>query len=330
MIKTSDIIHLPFTPDLTEAGIAFGCRSLASSSNLKETLTPDQLRDLVGGMATELAFKRSLSDLKVPFLIEGPTLFTHPDHFDVFLGRHRCELNYHLITRRQQITRLRKDPALALQAPALLPVKQFSAEGYKPQDVHIFAFLLGLVACARDELDKALAAHQPACLIHPLPQAWSCPADWHPLDNLALKSECEFPISVEIGGLNSEREFSTTRLELAPKKHAVVEQCFHTLAYLRASRIPERRIGLHSSTLGEPIIIPPREWRNIWVYGMDILMLGWLSHEEFRRKARVLNAGMRTFQIERTHEKYLTVPMAELNPLKPLYQRVQAWSANSK
>jgi hypothetical protein len=330
MIKTSDIIHLPYTPDLTEGGIAFGCRSLASSSNLKETLTPDRLRDLVGGMAIELAFKRSLSEQKVPFLILAPTPFTHPTHFDVFLGGHRCELNYQLITRRQQITRLRKNPALALHTSALLPLEQFSAERYKAEDVHIFAFLLGLVASSREEMDKALAAHQPACLIHPLPRGWSCPADWHPLDNLVLKSECELPITMEIGGLNSEREFSTTQLELSPKKRAVVEQRFHTLAYLRASRIPERRIGLHTPSIGETHIMSPREWRNIWVYGLDIQMLGWLSHEEFQRKAGVLNAGMRTFQIERTREKYLFVPMEELNPLKPLYQRVQAWSTNSK
>jgi hypothetical protein len=44
----------------------------------------------------------------------------------------------------------------------------------------------------------------------------------------------------------------------------------------------------------------------------------------------VLNAGMRTFQVERTHEKNLFIPMEELNPLKPLYQHIQAWSANSK
>ena len=196
MIKPPDIIHLPFTTDLTEGGIAFSCRSLASSSNLNETLTPDRLRDLVGGMATELAFKRSLSEQGVPFHVLGPTPFSYPNHFDVSLGGHRCELNYNLITRRQQIIRLRKDPALALHTSALLPLEQFSAERYKAEDVHIFAFLLGLVGSSREEMDKALTAHQPVCLIHSLPRGWSCPSDWHSMDNLALKSECELPITM--------------------------------------------------------------------------------------------------------------------------------------
>jgi hypothetical protein len=330
MIKTSDILRLPYTPDLTEGGIAFACRSLATSSNLKRSFSEERLRHLVAGMAVELAFRRSLNEQDIPFHVLGSTPFTHPTHYDVSLGGHRCELNCHLITRRQQITRLRKDPALALQAPALLPIEQFSAEEYKPQDVHIFAFLLGLVAVSGEEMDKALAAGQPACLIHPLPGGWNCPADWHPLENLALKSECEQPITIEIGGLNSEREFTTTRLELSPKKRAVVEQCYHSLAYLCASRIPECRIGLHSPIQGEAYVISPREWINIWVYGMDIVMMGWLSHEEFRRKAKVLNAGMRTFQVERTREKNLFVPMEELNPLTPLYKRVQSWSTNSQ
>jgi hypothetical protein len=61
---------------------------------------------------------------------------------------------------------------------------------------------------------------------------------------------------------------------------------------------------------------------------MEILLMGWLSHEEFQRKAKVLNAGMRTFQGEPTHEKNMLVPMEELNPLRPLFERVKAWVAN--
>jgi len=45
-------------------------------------------------------------------------------------------------------------------------------------------------------------------------------------------------------------------------------------------------------------------------------------HEEFRRKAHVLNAGMPTLQYDRTRVKNLLVPMTELNPLTPLFERV--------
>jgi hypothetical protein len=60
---------------------------------------------------------------------------------------------------------------------------------------------------------------------------------------------------------------------------------------------------------------------------MDILLTGYLTHEEFRRKASVLNAGMRTFQYDRTRTKNLLVPIGELNPFGELFERVRAWEA---
>ena len=284
----------------------------------------------MGGMAAELALRRSLNEQEIPFHVLGRTPFIHPTHYDVSLGGHRCELKSFLITHRDQISQLRRDLVLALRAPALIPIDQFAAEGHKPEDLYLFAFLLGVVAATRRDEDKVNAGGQPACLIHPMPDEWRSPAEWSPLETLALKSECELPIVIEIGGLNSEREFSTTRLELSQKKRLVVEQGFHSLAYLRTSRNPEGRIALSSPTRREVHVVAPQEWKNIWVYGMDILMLGWLSHEEFRRKARVLNTGMRIFQIERTREKNLFVPIEELNPLLPLYKRIQVWDAMPK
>jgi hypothetical protein len=328
VINPSDILHLPFTPDLTKGGIECACRFLGSSSHPRGGLTAAHLRQLVGGMAAELAFRRSLTEQAIPFQVLGAMPFTHPDRYEVSLGGHHCKLECAIISRRSQITRLRKDPALVLDAPALIPVEEFSSEGHRPGDVHIFAFLLGLETITRAEIDKALAAGQPACLIHPLPEGWSCPSEWLPLEKLALKSDCDLPVTIGLGGQNSEREFCTARVELPPRKRVGVERCFHSLGYLHSDLRPDGRIGLHSPARGDALIISPYEWNNIWVYGMKIILMGWLSHEDYRRKAKVLNAGMHTFQVERTHEKNLFVPMEELNPLRPLYKHIQAWAVN--
>jgi hypothetical protein len=330
MIKVCDIVHLPFNPDLTEAGIGYACRSLGFNSNPKRILSAENLRHLVGGLAVELAFRRSLGEQNVPFHVMGATPFTRPDRFDVSLGGHRCDLNCSMISRREQITGLRKDPALTLHAPAMIPLDQYSADNYKPDDVHIFALLLGLFAASGKELGKAVIAGQPVCMVHPLTSDWSCPPEWLPLETLAFKSDCHLPITLELGGQNSSRDFCIASLELPPKKRVVMEHCFHSLAYLQTSRKPEGRIGLYSPLRGEPHIIPPQEWANIWVYGLEILLMGWLSHEEFRRKAKALNAGMGTFQGGRTREKSLIVPMDKLNPLRPLFERVKASAVNPK
>jgi hypothetical protein len=339
MLTSTDLLRLRYTPDLTEGGIAYACRSLASTSDRMGSAPLDRLRRIVGGVAAELAFRRYLSEQAIPFNVLEAAPFTHPDRYEVSLGGHRCDLRSFLITRRPQIARLRQDPALVLQAPALIPLDQFAAEGRKPDDLYLFAFLLGVVAASQADVDKAITAGQPAYLIHPLPDEWAHPVGWLPLEKLALKSECETPTTVEIGGQDAgsragtgtpSREFVTATLELPPKKRVPVEQGFHSLAYIHAARRPEARIGLHSPARGEAYLVPAHEWGNIWVYGMDILLIGWLTHENFRRKASVLNAGMRTMQFERTRVKNLFVPMAELNPLVPLLERVRAWAAPIK
>jgi hypothetical protein len=281
-------------------------------------------------MAAELAFRRSLTEQAIPFQVLGGMPFTHPERYEVSLGGHRCKLECAIISRRSQITRLRKNSALALDAPALIPIEEFSAEEHRPGDVHIFALVLGLETVTPVEIDKALAAGQPACLVHSMPEGWSCPSEWLLLEKLALKSDCDLPITIELGGQNSEREFCTARLNLAPRKRVEVEQCFHSLGYLQSDLKPDGRIGVHSPARGDAHIISPREWGNIWVYGLKIMLMGWLSHEDYRRKARVMNAGMQTIQVEPTRKKKLFVPMGELNPLRPLYKRIREWADNPK
>jgi hypothetical protein len=127
--------------------------------------------------------------------------------------------------------------------------------------------------------------------------------------------------------MDVERKFVTATVELPPRTRVPVEQTFYSLAYVHAARRPEARIGLHSLVRGEPYLISAHEWGNVWVYGMDILLTGWLTHEEYRRKASVLKAGMRTFQYDRTRAKNLLVPISELNPLGELFEKVRAWEA---
>ena len=54
---------------------------------------------------------------------------------------------------------------------------------------------------------------------------------------------------------------------------------------------------------------------------------GYLTHEEYRRKAHVLPAGSRVFQYDQTRTKNLAVPVSELQPLAALFEKVKAWEA---
>lgn len=327
MLTPPDLLRLPYTPDLTESGIAYACRSLAYTYDRMGGTPVDRMRRIAAGVAVELAFRRYLGEQSVPFDVLGATPFTDPDHYDVSLGGHRCDLKSYLISRRNQITLIRRDPGLLLQAQALVPLDQYTAEGHKPDDLYLFAFLLGVVAASHEDVGRAAAAGQPACLIHPMPDDWARPIGWIPFERLALKSECNQALTVELGGQDGERRFVTRTLDLPPRKRVPVAGEWYSVAYVRAATRPEARVGLHSPVRGGPYLIPPTGWGNIWVYGMDIFLAGWIAREDFRRKAYVLNAGMPTFQYSRTRTKNLAVPSTELEPLTPLLEKVRAWEA---
>ncbi len=321
----SDTLRLPITRDLIEGGIAYAVRSLPHTFDRMGGSPYDRLRRIVAGVAVELAFRRHLSQQGVPFDVKGATPFTDPDRYDVSLGGHRCDIKSFLITHRRQISELRADPSLLLRAPALVPLDQYSADGHSNDDIYLFAFLTALTAASQLDLQKVLAAGQPIHLLHALPREWSKPRDWNPLGALALKSECDVPLMLELGGQTDDRAFVTETIELPPRTRRVAQTAFHALAALHVTTPPEGRVAVHSPARRETYVIQPHEWSNIWVYGMDIYLAGWIGREEFRRRAELIPEGARVFQYDQTRTKNLAVPVADLHPLGALFEKVKEW-----
>lgn len=330
MISASDFIKLPYTPDLTEGGITYATRSLPYTYDRMGGSLYSRLRRIVGGVAAELAFRRHLGEQGIPFDVKGATPFSEPDRYDVSLGGHRCDLKTFVMSKRNQITSIRHDPAQVLRAPALIPSDQFAAEGHSDQDLYLFVFLFGLTTNSPEDIRKAMDASQRIYLIHPLKNDWSRPPTWAPLGKLALKSECDEPLNVEIGGQDADRNFITETLALQPLTRSFAVNKYYSLAYIHADNIPTARIGVHSPAKGEIYLIQPHEWGNIWIYGMEIWLTGYLSHEEFRRKASTIFAGSRVFQYSKTQTKNLSVPVADLRPLSELFERVREWEELKK
>ena len=336
MVTASDILRLPYTPDLTEGGIAYACRSLPHTFDRMGGSPFARMRRIVAGVAVELAFRRHLSHKGVPFDVKGATPFTDPDRYDVSLGGHRCDIKSFLITHRDQISGLHRDLGLLLEAPALVPLDQHASAGHSEQDLYLFAFLTGLVAASPADLEKAIAAGRPVCLIHTFPRSWARPQAWAPLGPLALKFEGQAPLVVELGGQDAGRDFITCRVELQPRRRLEIAGGFYALAYAQivseggVSARPARRLGVHSATAGETHIIEPVDWGNIWVYGMDILLAGWMTRGEFRSHATLVREGARLFQYDRTRTKNLAVPVPDLRPLDDLFERVRQWEQPRK
>ena len=325
MITTSDILRLPYTPDLTESGIAYACRTINYTYNRVGGTPYSRLRRIVGSVAVELAFRRYLSEQTIPFETKNALAFSEPERYDVELGGHRCDMKSYLLTRRPQITSIRKDPAQLLRAPALIPSDQFASEPHTGQDLYLFAFVSGLVAAAQEDIVKAEEAGQPTYLVHAFPKEWTHPSVWQPLGNLVIKCEGEETLQLEIGGQNASREFISTRVEVPGGQRIELKEPFHSLAYLHADRAPGGRVGIHSPARKETYVAPSTEWGNIWIYGMDIWLSGYIAHEDYRRKATFVSEGSRVFQYKETRTKNLAMPIADLRPLGDLFERVREW-----
>ena len=323
MLTQSNLLHLPYTPDLTETGIAYALRSLPYSFDRIGSKPYDRIRRVVANVAVELAFRRYLSQQNISFDVTESKPFTEPEKYNVSLGGRRCEIKSFLISHRDQVSQMRNDPSVILNAPALVPSDHQSMDGYSDHDLYLFAFLSGLIAASQSDLKKAVETNQPHYLMHVMPSEWRKPSSWNPLGRLILKSESDAEMLIEINGQDEGRGFMTRVVNLPAKKRILVNDPFYSITAIHIKNMPSARLGIHSSTYKEAHVISPLEWGNIWVYGLDITLAGFISRAEFRQRAKLIAPNSQVFQYSHTKTKNLAVPVSELRSFHELFARVR-------
>lgn len=293
-------------------------RSLAYSNEREGKSPYGRLRRLVANVMVEIAFRRHLTQQQVPFEVKASTPFTDRERFDVVLGGRRCDIKSFLISHREQIRNIRQDPATLLDAQALVPSDSHVGDGHSYDDLYLFAFMNGLVAASQEELKKAIAKKQPHYLVHVMPTPWRKPNYWKPLGTITLKSESAEQLIVEVSGQDEAREMKREVVSLPPGVKVTLAESFHSITALHTRRVPEARIGIRCESIEDAYIIQPFDWSNIWVYGMDIFLVGYTTYEEMGQRATLLQPGVRTFQYERTHVKNLSMNVSKLKSLHQL------------
>jgi hypothetical protein len=326
MISESDFITLPYTPDMTQMGIKYACQSLSHMDNPIGFHQFNQIRRIVTGRAVELAFKRHLNNAKIPHDILGLKPFSDPDHFDIVIGGRRCRIQSFILSKRKQIRVVRKSPGQLLCAQALVPVKQFTNNYLTDDEVYIFAFLTALIAPNQRKLKQAISAGQPIHMIHVLPQKWSRPQKWGSLGELAIKSNMTSVFKLELGGKNKDHIFATQQMNLNPQTRMAVNQEYAAIHYVSTTNFPDEIIGIHSPTLRETYLIKPDAWSNIWIYGMEIIFVGYITHSQYHQNANRLSEGSRVLKDSYIKTDNFGLPIQDLLPLDELFQRAKLWS----
>ncbi len=327
MLTPEDFLHLPYTPDLSQAGVNYACQLLGRSWEPEQQPYFDTLRSAAADAAVELAFRRCLSAEGVPHAALDAVHFTRPGRYAITLGRRRCIVFTSLFTKKSLISSLRRNPAMLLEAKAFAPTEESSSQAASDEDIFVFAFLNALLAPGSVETRRAQDASLPAFVMSPPAPAWARPAHWRAIGELVFKSGEDSPLRLEIGGQNPAGQRQTHTLTLPPGMGTRLEEPLHALDYLRVPYPVAGQLKVHNTTLNEVWNIEAAQWQNIWVYGLELTLAGWMLRSEFRRTSRRAHPGSAILEWQELTTEGFFVPVEKLHPLTDLFVRVRNWAS---
>jgi len=289
----------------------------------------EALRQKVAEVSVEVAFRRHLGSQGLLVTTEPPQPFSDPERHDAVLGGRRFDLRTALIRDRKRIEAMQRAPDGLREEWALIPAADVLAPERPDQDVFVFAFLTGLVTRSASELKRALGASQPCALLHCMPDAWKAPRTWRSMDPLTVS--CRSPIrELEIHGQNEGRQHLSRTTALPPEREVKLESGLFAVSALQIQAPTRTAVRVRSAVHARPHIVMPRDWENIWVYGMEISIAGYLTRKEFRSRARPLRRSPRSQTRLRPRTTYLAVPVGQLEPVAGLLQAARSWQASGR
>lgn len=326
MVTESDFVRIPFHPDLTLAGIKYTCRSFTNKRQNFDDLNINRLREIIARNVVKLGFKRYLDKTGIPYGMKRSTPFSDPDQYDIVIGGRRCDINVLLITDKPRIRSIRAEPHSLLKTQAIITIDQLSDNEFFDEDIFIFTLLTALVTTSRRTIEKANAAGQPLFLVNMLPINWASPARWNSLGTISIESNQETTIELELGGINIHRQFQTERFRLKPHVQIALNKKFYALSYIHTPNLLDDTIRVNSSFLKETYLVEPYAWKNLWIYGMDIIIGGYITRIEYQKNPRRISRNSRNINSSYAPREILTLPIQSLYPINDLFERAKSWS----
>ena len=306
MPGANDLHSLDYTEDLTQAGIAHLCRHLHHIGARRRDLGFNALRQHVAETAAELALMRHLARHEIPYTVSA-SRSPSSRASGILLGGRSLFLHVQLVSQARSVAGLSQDPARHLKQPVALDTRVLD-DAQAPEGIHLALRVLGTVTKGPRELIE------PHFLLVPLSQEWARPGAWRPLGELAFKLEGGAPLDLELGGLDEGRRFIHYDLHLLAGQRQSLESGLFSLSYLRAKTLPGGRLGVSSAGTGLRHIAAPKEWGNLWVYGRQIVLLGYLPGRDLLGKRR----DRRGTELE------------QWRPVGDLFERARQWAGQER
>ncbi|MBE0409385.1 MAG: hypothetical protein IBX69_06600 [Anaerolineales bacterium] len=331
MLRSSDLIRLPYTPDLTQGGIGYVCRLLPVLQSWENQPHLSLLQNYIADKAVELALRRYLNTLEIPHNSLCVTPLSDPNHFDILMGGYRCLIKTQHIFERDEIRKLRSDPACLLNRSFTFNADDQIDGILKYPIIYIFTLTTSLIAKNPCDQEKAQSHQQPFYWIHITHLKLK---DHKQVDSYgpgSLISKSSRIIHLELGGYGFDNKFYSERIHLSPHCRTVIGDNFKSLAYLHAQPCPDGQISIEFPKIKLRYDIPPYRWDNLWVYGMDIILCGYTLHHEIfpgsiRGPLQLLYNKPTLPSPSSTSSRQLEVPFVRLHPMQDLFSRIHDWS----
>jgi hypothetical protein len=318
LLTLSDFVHIPYTPDLTEAGILYACRCLALDRVQASNLDLAPLRRLSAEIAADLSLRRYLAQEHISYKILDAEPFTHPDRNEIILGGRPCHVINTLIRRKEQIDRIEGNPAMLLPTPASLPEAALTSERWGYQDLLIFTFTLTKPKLARGASSIVQTDGKTDYLIYILPKSWRNTRIEFATLGLEIQNASNGEVTLELGGQTSNRDFVSQFIRLPSRQSVIAVQGFSRLAYLGTRHAPTATISLHDRRRQHSLHIPSDHWGNLEVDGVEIILAGYIEVGEFRRRAHRPRHSALPREIDGYPSQGPSIPIQDLLPLPEL------------
>jgi len=280
------------------------------------------LRRKVASYASKLAFYRLIGACNVSHRKVILKPFTNPDQPDISIAGSRIEWINFLISRPKSIKHIIQNPESLLKFPMIVDLSRADRELMQDEDILFFSIALGKTTAHLSELRRYIKPDEEKYLCYPLPLSWAHPEHYESLGKLTMKSECDPEMIVELGGVDNRRVFSSFTQVLPAKVRIEIDHKFYSLSYVHVLDLPVGRISIYSPKLGQTCTIYAHEWGNLWVYGVKIMLIGYISWKEFNHRSYELPAGSLVLGELRLPVKTRAIDVAYLHPICELIPNI--------
>lgn len=313
------IERLPYQEAWTPVALRAALEALPALAGRPEGATPAALRDLTRARVAQLAWLGWLKARGVAYRVEALLPEQEGQPMLWAQGR-RLWLAVAWLGERAALRRARHDLAAWL-AEAVLPVPEawWHQPNGQPEDVFVFALVRALVTRNPAEVERALARGLPVA------PAVTPPVPWQRLPRpmqVVLKYEGPGSLTVRLYGLDDQERPKCLVLTLPAGERRVAPDRWRGVQALVAARPPQGRLGLALYPPGWRRVFPPAAWENLWLYGLGVDLLGYLTRRTFQQQARRMAPTEALPLGERPRQAVYALPATALLPLSDLLARL--------